>query len=198
MNLIKEIESILDKKGKKVKMGLFLCSYCLQKVIKQLYNGKRDKSCGCQKYILIGKSNSMHGESETKLYKKWLKIKERCLNKKDISYKNYGGRGITICPEWTDSYIAFRDWSLNNGYQEGLEIDRIDNNGNYEPKNCHFITKTENLRNTRTTKISIQIANEIREMYKTGKYSQYYLAKKYNVTRPNIGYIINNKTWRTG
>src|SRR3990167_10224442 len=84
-----------------------------------------------------------HGLSGSRLYKKRALIKQRILNPKRDNYKYYGGRGITIYPEWLD-FIPFRDWALNNGYKEGLEIDRINPDGNYEPNNCHFVTTKEN------------------------------------------------------
>lgn len=116
MILTKKIEPVLDKRGFKVKCGLFLCPFCLQKVEKFLNNGLRDKSCGCVRYKLSSEMNSIHGETKTRLYKKWCKIISRCFSKNDILYKNYGGRGITICHSWAESYIKFRNWSLNNGY----------------------------------------------------------------------------------
>ena len=77
------------------------------------------------------------------LFSVWRGMKARCFNSKVVSYKTYGARGITICDAWLD-YETFEKWGLANGYQEGLSIDRIDNNDNYEPSNCQFITKSEN------------------------------------------------------
>jgi hypothetical protein len=71
-------------------------------------------------------------------------MKKRCYNKKVDKYKNYGARGITVCDEWLNSFEVFCDWCLNNGWQEQLQIDRIDVNGNYCPSNCRMITKVEN------------------------------------------------------
>jgi hypothetical protein len=72
-------------------------------------------------------------------------MKDRCFNPKSSLYKNYGGRGITICKEWLENYQAFKNWAITNNYQEGLSIDRIDVNGNYEPSNCRWAdAKTQN------------------------------------------------------
>ena len=71
-------------------------------------------------------------------------MKKRCYNKKDKRYSSYGGRGITICDEWLNDFNSFYDWSMEHGYREDLTIDRIDNDGNYEPLNCQWITRSEN------------------------------------------------------
>jgi|SRR3972149_3562308 len=140
--------------------------------------------------------NSMkHGGSYTKLYDSWGHMKQRILNPNNKSFKDYGGRGITICPEWTNDYIAFGDWALNNGYKEGLEINRINNNGNYEPSNCNFVTHSENMRNQRKTILTMEIANEIRNLWNTGNYTQQELADKFGISQVLISLIINNKRW---
>src|SRR3989304_10389162 len=116
-----------------------------------------------------GKENNYgfkHGGKGTKLYNIWASMKQRVLNPNNHAYKDYGGRGITICPELTNDYTKFRDWSLNNGYQEGLFFDRENPNGNYEPSNCRFLSILESLRN-KTTTITIQIANEIKDLHAT-------------------------------
>lgn len=109
-------------------------------------------SCGCLWDDVVPQNNkeinTRHGETNTKLHKTWVNMRYRCNNPNCKSYKNYGGRGISICDEW-DSYEAFRDWALSNGFDHGLSIDRIDVNGNYEPSNCRWVsTKTQN-NNTR-------------------------------------------------
>ena len=140
--------------------------------------------------------NYRHGGKGSALYNKWRGIKLRCLNPKHPQFKDYGGRGVTICDEWL-KFIPFRDWALNNGYKEGLEINRIWNDGNYEPSNCDFVTSAENCRNRRGQKIkNIEMANEIRDLYKTGNYTQKELGEKYNVHQTVISLIISNKIWR--
>jgi len=139
--------------------------------------------------------NYKHGESYTKLHRIWRDIKTRCLNKNRKDYFYYNGKGITICPEWANDYIVFRNWALNNGYQKDLEIDRRDSNGNYEPNNCRRISHTENIRNSGISKINMEKANKIRGLYNTGKYTQKELGEKFNIHQTTISRILLNKRW---
>lgn len=88
----------------------------------------------------------------TTLHRKYHHIKGRCYNKNDKSYHRYGGRGIKMCQEWLDDYQKFENWCLSHGFEEGLAIDRIDNDGDYSPDNCRFVTLKENNQNRRTTR----------------------------------------------
>lgn len=94
----------------------------------------------------------IHGGTNTKLYGVWQAMKRRCYLKTTADYKNYGGRGITVTQDWIKDFVPFRDWALSNGYKEGLEIDRTNNNGNYEPSNCKWVTHTVNGANKRNNK----------------------------------------------
>ena len=87
--------------------------------------------------------------SETHIYKIWQSIKSRCFRKSDRAYRYYGGRGIVMCDEWKNDFFAFQDWIVGHGYKDDLTIDRIDNNGNYCPGNCRFVTMKEQSRNKR-------------------------------------------------
>lgn len=119
-----------------------------------LKNG-HTKSCTCIQKEKVSKINFKHGMNKTKMHNSWRGMRERCLNKNHTHYKNYGGRGITVCDEWNDAdngFINFYNWAMNNGYKEGLTIERINVNGNYEPSNCTWIPLSEQNKNKTNTK----------------------------------------------
>lgn len=126
------------------------------------------KSCGCirhDKLIAYNKSaekraktaeynkthKTTHGLRHTRLYKEWQSMKRRCDCKSWRDYKNYGGRGITVCDEWRNDFMAFHDWAMANGYDDSLSLDRIDVNGNYEPSNCRWVTLKHQANNKRNS-----------------------------------------------
>ena len=118
------------------------------------------RSCGCLKHEQ-DESNldrSTHNLSKTKLYRTWQGMKKRCYDPHDARYDRYGGRGITVCEEWKDDFLAFHDWALNNGYGDGLTIDRINNDQGYSPDNCRWASQQEQSRN-RGSNIKITIGN---------------------------------------
>ena len=86
---------------------------------------------------------------ENRLKNIWHGMKQRCYNPNRPNYRYYGGRGITICDEWLNSFQAFSAWSMDNGYQDELSIDRIDYNGNYEPSNCRWVSMKGQAENKR-------------------------------------------------
>lgn len=97
-----------------------------------------------------------HGLSYEPLFNVLSKMHYRCENENHSEYKNYGGRGITVCEEWSmDNASAFISWALEHGYEKGLEIDRINNNKGYSPDNCRFVTRQQNCRNRRSNKIVV-------------------------------------------
>lgn len=130
-------------------MWLCRCDCGAQKVVYggDLRSGKT-KSCGCLKREAVPPMTLSHGQSHTTLYRRWASMVQRTTNPNHPAYHNYGGRGITVHPEWRESYEAFaRD--VADGFSPELELDRIDNDGDYEPGNVRWTTRIEQCRNTR-------------------------------------------------
>lgn len=122
----------------------------------------RTKSCGCLQKESAIKTHTKHGLRHTRIYKTWEDIKKRCLNSKTRSYKNYGGRGITVCDEWL-TFKPFYDWAMANGYNDTLTIDRINVDGNYEPNNCKWATMKEQQNNKRTNRKYKEAKHEVEQ-----------------------------------
>ena len=124
------------------------------------------KSCGCIKkeHDKINlTANHKHKMSGTRIYETWQDMKRRCYNKQNARYDRYGGRGITVCDEWLNNFQSFYDWAISNGYSDDLTIDRIDNDGNYEPSNCRWSTAKEQC-NNRGSNINITIGNATKSL----------------------------------
>lgn len=124
----------------------------------------------CFKCTRVGSPS--HGLTKHPIHSRWLGARDRCVNHNNPYYYNYGGRGIKMCSEW-DDFMLFYNWAINNGFSKNLELDRIDNNGNYEPNNCRFVTRIKNSNNKRTN---------VRYDYKGVSYTLAELGRMFNIT----------------
>lgn len=136
-----------------------VCECGKKKVVRSdLLKSKNTQSCGCLRDEAALKTITKYhekdknkGAGKSRLYHTWQHMKYRCNNPNSGSYAFYGGRGIKLCEEWENDFQSFKKWSLDNGYAEGLTIERKDVNGNYEPSNCEWITLEDQMHNRRTT-----------------------------------------------
>lgn len=149
--------------------------------------------CECTKR---GKRISKFTNSHKRLLLTFYRMKARCHNERNTDYYNYGKRGIKVCDEWLADPDIFCEWALKNGYQDNLSIDRIDNNKGYSPDNCRWSTSTQQSRNRKGVKLSMEIAKKIRSDYESNPNQTYKeISKNYNVSYHNISLIIRNKIW---
>lgn len=153
--------TILSDTGqRKYGMVVWLCRCdCgnLTEVRSSCLTSGQTKSCGCfhrdsiiqRRKLQVGKNDPSfkHGDKfygvAVPPYGSWISMIQRCTYSNHSAYHRYGGRGITICSEWRNDYRVFKRWALANNYKPGLSIDRINNDGNYEPSNCQWLTKSE-------------------------------------------------------
>jgi hypothetical protein len=127
----------------------------------------------------------------------WKSFNRRCYNKLDNAYSRYGERGITVCNEWKNDFKTFYDWAISNGWNEGLYIDRINNDGNYEPINCRFVSSAESAQNRSRNTLTKEKVLEIRKYYKVNEsLTNSKMAKIFKIKRPTMYDVLNNITWK--
>lgn len=178
-------------KEKKVVLWVCKCD-CgnIRTVVPNLVKNGSVKSCKecVQKTIIQNNKelNKTHGLSDTRIYHIWLGMRDRCKNPKNDSYKYYGGRGIKVCKEWNESFESFYKWVIENGYRDDLTIDRINNDGYYEPSNCRWATYKEQNNNKRKPKPRIYltidgIEKSLKEWSKESEFTTQAIVYRLNV-----------------
>lgn len=185
--LLNEVAPYIFPSGQKQRMFLFQCDCGKKKeiVINRVKTGNT-RSCGC--------SHVKHNLRKHPLYYIWSLMKQRCSNPKYDNYHLYGGRGIKVCDKWINDFKEFYD-DVSDGYKKGLQLDRRNNNGNYEPENCRWVTCTVNNQNRRSTKLTMEKAKHIRFLSKNGTKTKA-IADKYGVTQSTVNYVIRDKIWK--
>lgn len=198
MKLIKKLRVRKYKYGSMREMGLFLCPQCKKLKEKIIKEGRRKKTCSgsCGNIYMKPKHGDARKGNLRRLYRIMRCMHQRCYNKKHHAYKNYGGKGVTVCAEWHD-YRNFKQWALANGYADNLTIDRIDSDGNYEPSNCQWISLAFNTFKAKA-KFTMGEAEQIKKIYAFGKFSQKRIAKAYGASQPCIQRIVNNESYKGG
>lgn len=153
-NFLKVIEKCENSIGNQIYWKCkCICGKEINVTTRNLRSGKV-KSCGCTKSTALSDKKKTHGMTNTRIFRIWSGMKFRCYIPSSSGYENYGGRGITICPEWLGEhgFENFYNWSMKNGFRAGLTIDRINNDGNYEPPNCRWTDKINQCNNRRSNR----------------------------------------------
>lgn len=151
LTITKELSDFTDC-GRLFRMVQAECD-CGKIIVRRLNCVRNLRSCGCLTSKILREKGLTHGMTRTRIYSIWCNMRNRCYNKKVPNYRGYGAKGIRVCPEWRKSFEAFYSWSMANGYQEHLTIDRFPNKkGNYEPLNCRWAT-TFQQQNNKTTNV---------------------------------------------
>lgn len=150
LTIIKEVKSHIQPSGQKCRKVLCYCSCGNYKEIRlgDLKSGAT-QSCGCYKKEQVSKKSKKHGLIKHPLYRVWASAKDRCSNIQCKDYKDYGKRGIEVCDEWVNDSKVFIEWSLKNGWEKSLVIDRQNNDKGYSPNNCRFVDRGLSARNRR-------------------------------------------------
>lgn len=183
------------KAGNKRAVFLVNCKNCGNNFLQES-NRIGKQGCGCQ--IQTNQYKIVHGRSQSVsrndyLYRTWLSMKNRCYRKADIGYKAYGGRGIIVCNTWRHSFVNFMN-DMGERPTKEHSIDRIKNDEGYNPSNCRWATKAEQARNRRSTKLTKQQADQIRDLHNEGL-TYDILADAFGVSKSNIGLICRGKRW---
>ncbi len=152
LTVLRRAENYVRPNGHKESTWVCCCE-CGNEITITRTNLKRARSCGCSKGKYISDSKITHGMSNSRLYRIWQNMKNRCYNPNVDRYDRYGGRGITVCEKWRDSFEAFYKWAIDNGYSDELSIDRKDVNGNYTPDNCRWISMDKQADNKSNSRI---------------------------------------------
>ena len=148
LTIIREVEPA-GSSHKRVRRFLCRCD-CGNEIICRLPNLKSGttKSCGCYRKFVSSNRRDCHHLKNTRIYRIWCGMKRRCYNKHNEHFDRYGGRGIIVCDEWKTDFMNFYDWAMSNGYDDKLSIDRINNEGNYEPSNCRWANQKQQIVNS--------------------------------------------------
>ena len=148
MELIEDLGMVKNASGNSYRVGVYLCKQCSNRYELYTQNVKRRKTDMCSKCSITArnKERATHGMSDTIAYKKWNSMKHRCYNHKYKNYHRWGGRGISVCDEWKNDFFKFKEW-FDLNHIDGFELDRRDNDKNYEPSNCRFVSKQTNILN---------------------------------------------------
>lgn len=174
----------------RVHLHEYLCVTCGELFLAIPSNMRRSRCTGnCWSCSRVS-----HGMSGDPRYEVWRQMRARCENPKFEGFRDYGGRGISVCASW-QSFEGFMEWDRFDEYLPGLEIDRIDNDGNYEPENCRWTSRQLNSQHTRRTLLDPQKVIKIRSLFRSGGFNQRQIAQLFGVSPRAISGVICGNRW---
>ena len=195
MRMIKYLGMMDSGSGYRQAYAVFFCDFCEREVVKPKGNGLKTKSCGCAKNLINSENQATVAAHNKRLYRIWTGIKTRCENRNCAAYKRYGAMGIKICSEWRE-FSSFLRWAEKSGYEDGLQIDRINNDLGYSPENCRWATSAENSQNRGSTRLTKENVAEIRSLLSQGQGTHASLASRYGVCPATISHVASGRNWR--
>lgn len=142
------------------------------------------------------KSSDFKRINTNPLYVVWSNARARCLNRKNSHYRYYGGRGISMCCEWLASFDEFATFCLSNGWKRGLQMDRINNDGNYEPSNVRFVDVATNQRNRSNVKLNERVAREIRKRLQE-RTPRIVVCRQFGISKSTLCRVGANQMWHS-
>jgi len=151
-------------------------------------------SCGCHRKEVTRKRSTTHGGSNTSLFSVWTGMLQRCNDPNTKNWARYGGRGIQVCQRWRKAFESFKI-DMGPTYLKSLVLDRIDNNGNYKPGNCRWVTPAVRSQNRRSTKLTLLAAKVIKHCEFPG-FSYVDIGKAFGVKGRVVAHIKGNRTWK--
>lgn len=189
MKLIKKLGlRSIGNQGRNASFGVFECPSCHKLYERNIPLTKQTNKENCKSC-----NSSTHKMTGTDIYRVWDHMIQRCKNKKVFAYHRYGGRGISVC----DDGLKFENFYSDMGDvpSKEMKIDRRDNDGNYEPSNCRWITHVENMRNSSASILNEEDVSAIKTMLLYKKFTQEYIANFFGVNRRTISGIKTGKSW---
>jgi len=197
LTVVSQLESYISPSGKTKKSQWQCkckCGNIVNKIGDKLNPNNKESSVVCSRQCPYRKKYGDVKAEDIPEYRTWVSMKQRCYNPTHTSYKNYGGRGITVCNKWLNSYTEFIN-DLGSKPNQEAELERINVNGNYEPSNCKWLSHKKQHANKRNNKLTQALADQIKSEYVPYVITQKMLAEKYNVSITTIRHIIINKIW---
>jgi hypothetical protein len=198
MKLVKRLGS-REVKDYRVSYAAFKCDECDEVVERTLSSGISALSCGCAQRESQAKSVLKHGDAKkgqvTRLYARWISMRQLCQNEKKKGYPTHGARGIKVCKKWDNSFPEFKAWAEENDYSDDKRMIRKDKDKNFEPRNCVWVDGCKKVIRVYNPKMTKEKALAIRHLHGRGSWSQPKLSELFAVPLSSVNRIVKDEAW---